>query len=139
MTTTITTREPMQLSSQNVCAVFNGCLMMIPGDNTATIVNGVQLTARFNPERLENHRADIIAMLDHLPDEFHVGSGNGWTFLNMCIDRNGVQWTDLHEVCDMLLCLGIGIDAVEYTIKQRDLWKMFPGGMPYVTINTQKQ
>lgn len=136
MTTTITKRETLRLSSQNVCAVFNGCLVLTPGDNTAKIVNGVQICAWFNPERLENHRADILAMLDELPDEFHVGSGNGWTFLNMCIDRNGVQWTDYHKVCDMLLCLGIAIGAVEYTIKQRDLWRMFPGEMPYITINT---
>lgn len=137
MTTSITTREPLHLTAGNVEHIFFECLNESMSDkNDAITVQGIQITPAFNPERIAARRDDIISMLDELPDPFHVGSGDGWTFLNMCIGRNGEQWTDLHRTCDYLLCLGIGIGAIEYTIKQRDLWRMFPGEMPYITINT---
>lgn len=136
MTTSITTREPLHLTAENVESVFNRC---ITSDTEPDIVNGVQINVRFNPDALATHRDDIISMLNELPDNFHVGSGDGWTFLNMCIDNTGAQWTDFHETCDKLLCLGIGIGAAQFTIKQRDLWRMFPGEMPYITINTMKR
>lgn len=140
MTTSITTREPMQLNARNVEHIFFECLTESLQDTPDAIkVQGINITPVFRPAQLDVYRADIISMLESLPDEFHVGLGNGWTFLNMCIDRNGVQWTDFHRTCDYLLCLGIGIGAIEYTIKQRDLWRMFPGEMPYITINTNKQ
>ena len=139
MTTSITTREPMQLNARNVEHIFFECLTESLKYAPDTIkVQGINITPVFRTEKLNAYRTDIISMLEQLPDTFHVGSGDGWTFLNMCIDRNGVQWTDFHRTCDYLLCLGIAIDAVEYTIKQRDLWRMFPGGMPYITINTMK-
>lgn len=136
MTTSITTREPLHLTESNVESVFARCRMTDTAENKTDIVNGIKINVRFNPDALATYRDDIISMLNELPDKFHVGSGDGWTFLNMCIDNTGAQWTDFHLVCDKLLCLGIGIGAAQFTIKQRDLWRMFPGEMPYITINT---
>ncbi|MCM1166407.1 MAG: hypothetical protein NC401_10425 [Ruminococcus sp.] len=139
MNNAITKREPMPLSSVNVNHIFHRCTayaFIEDTDPEIIAVDGVMLKARFVREHIESYRADIINMLEQLPDTFHVGMGDGWTFLNMCIDRNGEQWTDYHKVCDMLLCLGIAIGACQYTIKQRDLWRVFPGEMPYITINT---
>ena len=139
MTTSITTREPLHLTAGNVEHIFFECLNESMSDtNDAITVHGIQITPAFNPDALATHRDDIISMLNELPDNFHVGSGDGWTFLNICIDNTGAQWTGFHETCDKLLCLGIGIGAAQFTIKQRDLWRMFPGGMPYITINTMK-
>lgn len=38
------------------------------------------------------------------------------------------------ERADKLVCLGRAIGAVEFLL-QRDLWRVFPGGMPYIVIN----
>nr|DAL02868.1 MAG TPA: hypothetical protein [Caudoviricetes sp.] len=136
MTTEITTRTPMALTAENVNAVLHECLS---GGNAKSIhVRGVEVAGYFDPERLESRRNDIINMLDELPDEFHIPGGGGWTFLNMCIDRNHRQWTDFHRDCDALYCLGKAIGVCEFTIAQRDLWRMFPGGMPYITIKTHR-
>lgn len=139
MTTSITNREPMQLTAANVEHIFFECLTESLQDAPDAIkVYGINITPVFRPEKLDIYRADIVSMLENLPVEFHAGFGNGWTFLNMCVDRYGNQWTDFHRTCDMFLCLGMAIGACEYTIKQRDMWKIFPGGMPYITINTIK-
>ncbi len=130
----------MPLTAGNVEHIFFECLTESLQDSPDAIkVYGINITPVFRPEKLDIHRADIVSMLEQLPDTFHVGSGDGWTFLNMCIDRNGAQWTDLHRTCDMLLTLGIGIGACQFTIQQRDLWKMIAGSMPQIKINTNRK
>lgn len=130
MTSSITTREPMRLTHQNVEAVFADCL----ADSAAHTLKGVLIEVAFNSEKIEAHKEDIMQMLMQLPKEFHRTGGGGWTFLNMCIDRDGNQWTDYHQTQDKLVCLGRAIGAVEFLL-QRDLWRVFPGGMPYIVIN----
>lgn len=130
MTTAITKKEPMRLTSENVEAVFKDCLA-----NAKTfVVKGVNMSAAFDEQKIEAHKEDIIAMLMQTPKVFHASGGGGWSFLNLCIDSNGKQWTDFHLILDQLVCLGLAIEAVEFTIKQRELWQCFPGSMPYLTI-----
>src|SRR6185369_14392689 len=62
----------------------------------AVIVQGVMHTFGFHPQRLESHRAEVKGWLDDLPVKFRASSGGGWSFLNLCEDRNGTQWTGLH-------------------------------------------
>lgn len=128
----------MSLTAENVNLVYERCATEYDPDNIFIHANGIENNARFSHDILETYRESILDMLAELPDEFHAGFGNGWTFLNMILDRNGDQWTDFHATCDRLLCLGLAIGAVEYTIKQRDLWRMFPGGMPYITIKNAR-
>ncbi|MCM1152491.1 MAG: hypothetical protein NC328_02405 [Muribaculum sp.] len=130
MTTAITKKEPMRLTSENVEAVFIDCL----ANDKTFVVKGVNMSAAFDKQKVEAHKEDIIAMLSQTPTEFHASGGSGWTFLNLCIDNNATQWTDFHHKVDELVCLGLAIEAVEFTIKQRELWQCFPGGMPYITI-----
>ena len=126
----IAEKEPMQLTSENVEAVFKDCLA-----NTAEhTLKGVLIEVAFNREKIAEHEQDIMQMLMQLPKEFHRPGGCGWSFLNMCIDKNGNQWTDFHQTQDKLVCLGRSIGAVEF-LMPRDLWKALPGGMPYIVIN----
>lgn len=131
---TIIVREPMQLTAENVERVFKDCLA--EQREGAQRVNGVKLKASFNPSKVSENRENILSMLSLLPEPFFAGIGGGWTFLNLCVDANGRQWTGLHQTCDMLVCLGIAIGAVKFCLEQRELWQVFPGGMPYLTINT---
>jgi hypothetical protein len=89
----------------------------------------------FHPERLESHRAEVIALLDELPDEFKSvanGGGDGWSFLNAVVDKHGKHWGE-HPDAEALLLLGLGLGLVEYLLP-RESWSIFPGGMPYFRI-----
>lgn len=130
MTDEISIKEPMQLTSENVEAIFKDCL----ANTTEYVLKGVLIEVAFNREKIAEHEQDIMQMLMQLPTEFHRPGGGGWTFLNMCIDKNGNQWTDLHQMQDKLVCLDRAIGAVEFLLP-RDLWKALPGGMPYIVIN----
>ncbi len=134
--TKMTLREPMKLTSENVETIFKDCL----ADKTenAQIIHGVVLKAAFDRSKVSDNRNNIISMLSLLPEQFHAGKGGGWSFLNLCVDKAGQQWTDFHQMCDKLVCLGIAIGAVEFCFKQRELWQVFPGGVPYVVVDIQK-
>lgn len=132
----------MELTSENVSKVFNDCKSVnIPSDETnneSATVEGVLLIARFDKKALERHRDNIKSMVRQLPTPFRpakFGGGGGWSFLNMCDDEKGFQWTGFHIVMDQLLCLGLATGLMGYNIRQRDTWGVFYGGMPYVKVN----
>ncbi len=135
-TNEIALREPMKLTSENVEAIFKDCLAESAGKATQ-IISGVIIRAGFNRDKVTANRDNILSMLSYLPKEFHALKGGGWTFLNLCVDADGQQWTDLHQKCDMLICLGIAIGAVKFLLA-REFWQCFPGGMPYVVVDIQK-
>jgi len=123
------------LSSERVEAIFNDCLFK-DGEDTSNYVKaeGIAHNVGFHPERLQSHKAEIEAMLDELPDQFKKSGGGGWSFLNACLDKHGEQWTDLHLRMEQLFQLGIAIGKVECQLP-REMWMVFPGGMPYYVIN----
>lgn len=97
------------------------------------IVEGVLGSFGFHAGRVKIHETEIIAMLKEMQPEFFKSTGGGWSFLNLCQDRNGNQWTDFHKTVNELICLGIAIKKVRYLLP-REMWDCFPGGMPYVQI-----
>lgn len=126
--------ENAVLSSERVIEIFLDCLFK-EGEDTSyrRLAEGVVHTFGFHSERLENHRAEIEALLGELPDEFKSSGGGGWSFLNACTDKHGNQWTDLHLRMEQLLQLGKGIGKVRCQVP-RSLWSSMPGGMPYYVI-----
>lgn len=54
----------------------------------------------------------------------------GSSFLNACVDRDGVQWGE-HVNVDELVMLGQGIGKLKFCLP-RERWDVFPGGMPYI-------
>lgn len=93
----------------------------------AIIVEGIIMKVGFNPERVEKNKNNIINILEQLHPTFN----EGWTFLNMCIDKNDNEWTGSHKTMEQLLVLGLAIGKLEYCC-DRDMWSILPGGMPYV-------
>lgn len=124
------------LTSEKVDNLFRKCLSKTIEDNEGYTVTGVRISCRFDRDKLFEYKMDIITLLNELPDNFHIDSGGGWSFLNICVDKLGRQWAGSHRICDELVCLGIGIGAIKFSLPERDLWEIFPGGMPYITINT---
>jgi len=124
----------MKLTAKNVHDVFMNCLFK-EDESTENhkVGNGVMTKVSFHPQRLSEKESDIIEMLNDLPDEFKKTGGGGWSFLNMCIDKNGNQWGE-HSNIDELIILGNTIGKVSFQLP-REMWSILPGGMPYVVIN----
>jgi len=62
------------------------------------------------------------------------GGGGGWSFLQLCEDDHGEQWTGLHKVMDELLMLAIATKHARILLP-RELWSALPGGMPYIMFS----
>ncbi len=133
----------MSLASADVTATFLSCLFHaeeLPADGSppegAIIAKGIVASVGFHPQRLEEKREVVSGFLSELPKEFSRGKGDGgWSFLYLCQDREGNPWTGDHAVAEQLLLLGLGLGLAGYCVP-RDLWPVFPGGMPYVWVKT---
>jgi len=124
----------MELTSENVQSIFEDCLFRGGEDmSNAILVKGIISDFGFHPGRIDNNKIAIKFMLDQLSDDFKASGGGGMTFLNMCNDRDGGQWTGFHSVMERLVVLGIAINKVRFALP-RDLWAVLPGGMPYIVI-----
>jgi len=73
-------------------------------------------------------------MLNQLPDDFKKSGGGGMSFLNICIDKEGNHWTDLHQTMDELVTMGIACQKAAF-LMPREMWSVLPGGMPYVVLS----
>ena len=96
-------------------------------------VEGITLRVGLHPDRLNAYREEIMGMLLELPTEFLQSGGGGWSFLNACNDRHGLQWTGFHTIMEELVILGIGVGAAKF-ILPREMWGVLPGGMPYLVV-----
>ena len=122
------------LTAENVEAVFMACLFKAGEDTSNRIVaEGLVVTVGFHPGRIEEHRQEIHDMLAELPDQFKMSGGEGYSFSEACVDKHGNQWTGLHQTMEQLFQLGMAIGEVEYTLP-RDMWSIFPGGVPFMTV-----
>lgn len=109
---------------------FMDCLFE-EGEDTTNHVKVEGLTSMFglHPQRLEEKRELVTALLAELPAEFK----EGWSFLNLCTTKDGEQWTDMHLVCEQLVVMAIGLGLMEYCMP-REMWVILPGGVPYLMI-----
>lgn len=128
----------MKLTSENVDKVIYDCLYGDCEDVHEALskgkrAEGVKLKILFNPEKIEKHRDDIKNMLSQLPLAFRKKDGGGWSFLQMCNDAEGNQWTGEQKQMDALVCLGLAIDELRFCLP-RGMWRVLPGGMPYIQI-----
>ena len=124
-----------RLTSDAVEELFQHCIAATCEPEDASIkVEGIVHRFAFDRERIKERGAAIGDLLAELPDEFHREQGGGWTFLNACIDRSGAQWTGLHLAMEQLFALGIAAGRARFML-DRDMWSVFPGGMPYVQVS----
>ena len=122
--------------AQKVEETFRQCLYYENENNEENKTHMIKvygIIGRFglDPIKIENYKPEIQAFINELPDEF----GDGWSFLNMCMDRNGEQWGE-HTHCEMLMVLGVAAGLLEYCLPRR-LWPILPGGMPYIQIKKE--
>lgn len=127
----------MKLTAENVIETAKKCMFKDDEDTSNMVMSeGIVSSFGFHPERLQEHKQDIIDMLDCLPDTFRIGDGGGWSFLNACMDKEGNQWGE-HKHMELLVCLGQAVGYARYMMK--DIAFILPGGMPYVQIGQQNE
>jgi hypothetical protein len=90
------------------------------------VVHGIVHIFAFHKGRLEESRPVIMEMISNLDKTFD----DGWSFLNMCVDKEGKQWTGEQSVAEALACLGEAVGVFKCLTK-RNMWCVLPGGMPY--------
>ena len=100
----------------------------------AIVVDGIMRKWGFHPERLLSHKEEVREILNEMPETFHMKGGGGWSFLNLCMDKNNNQWGE-HANMDELCVLAIGLKMGKW-LMPRDVWEVLPGGMPYVGFET---
>jgi len=129
----------ISLTAENVNRIFLECLFkeeeiaINVEDRVYVEAHGIMTHVGFHPGRIKEHEQEIEWMLLQLPKEFLKSVGGGWSFLNACEDVQGNQWTGLHKTMDELVCLGLATKKVMF-LTPREMWAMFPGGMPYFVV-----
>lgn len=92
-------------------------------------VQGITRIFGFHPGGVKEQEKQIVDMLAELPETFK----QGWSFLNLCYDKNGFQWTGVQRTMEALMVLDMAIGKVEY-ILPKEMWRALPGGVPYIII-----
>lgn len=92
-------------------------------------VEGVVMRLGFDPQAVDQHRAQIEALITEMvPDAFYDGD----SFLKLCLDCQGAQWGE-HRDVDALLCLALAVDRAVVPFP-RTMWAALPGCLPYVVF-----
>lgn len=129
----------MTLDANLVSSIFQDCLFKEhPSVGTNFIkVEGITTNIGFNPVKIEKHSEEIKDLLNELHSEFKESEGGGWSFLQMCVDKNDNQWGD-HPNMQELMLLGIASGYMNYLLP-RQMWSVLPGGVPYLVIYDERK
>lgn len=106
------------------------------GDDGAEFIQGTWASAWLALD--ESTAINVLGIIEQLPLEFfsreiNPKGGDGWSFLNLVLDREGRQWTSQHLMAEKLLLLGLAVGRMEFVLP-RDQWKYLAGGLPYIVI-----
>jgi hypothetical protein len=110
------------------------CLAGSTNDSDLIKVAGIVNDYGFSAAEIEEHKTDIRNLVLELNANFMKDGGGGWSFLQLCEDRNGKQWTGLHRTMEGLCCLSIAAGIGKWLLS-REHWKHLPGGMPYIAFD----
>jgi hypothetical protein len=58
--------------------------------------------------------------------------------LQIPFDKNDKQWGE-HKEAEELYVLASGLGMAEPVVKNRGLWDMFPGRVPYIVFDTTEK
>jgi hypothetical protein len=103
----------------------------------AIITEGLQNKFGFHPERLSVCKEEILSYVNELKPDFLSSGGGGTSFLNLCEDKDGNQWTGMHSIMEQFFCLASGLGLAGFCLP-RELWAALPGGMPYICFKDKE-
>lgn len=129
------------ISAKRIDEILMDCLFKseeihdgkIPENNV--IAEGITMNIGLHRERLESYREEVKEFLAQLPSDFFLNEGGGTSFLQACVDKDGDQWGEHHNM-EQLFLLGQALGYVKCLLP-RTVWPALPGGMPYYQINLE--
>jgi hypothetical protein len=130
------------LTAEAVGRVFIDCLSgsSEEGNPDVLVVDGIVNRFALSKTKVEIYREKIKDLLTELPLPFFPldkGGQGGWSFLQMCVDRDDVQWGE-HPDMEKLCILGLATNMVRWCAP-RNLWAILPGGMAYLVVDTEAE
>lgn len=105
----------------------------VADESKVVFVSGIVHNFGLHKDRLESHREEVKSILEKMPSQFHKGTGDGWSFLNLCHDKGHNQWGE-HIHAETLFALASGLGMGKFTLP-REMWDILPGGMPYIVFD----
>ena len=130
-----------KLNAKRVNEIVIDCLFRdneLGDTSKAVLAPCIIHTFGFHPERLEQHKQEIIELLEELPATFKTqgeGHGGGMSFLNACVDKHDEFWGE-HKDMEALFGLGIAVGYARFVMPPQ-FWSAFPGGMPYIAVGPE--
>lgn len=122
----------MDLSAENVQAVFTSSLARTAEATPNLRVSGVYNEFYFSLVRLKDHADNVRGFLGRLSTRFYINRGGGHSYAAMGYRRDGEHWGGRPDV-ERLVTLGLGLGLVEYCL-DRSLWHLFPSAVPFLRI-----
>ncbi|MCU1496041.1 MAG: hypothetical protein JWO62_3805 [Acidimicrobiaceae bacterium] len=123
----------MELTADKVWAIVADSMFKDDEEKVnPLLVEGITAAIGFHPDRLKSHKLEILELLHELPDSFQDKDGQGESFLKACTTKEGVLWGNPRQT-EMLFILGLGAGVVKMQ-PPRSLWKILPGGVPYLAV-----
>lgn len=124
----------MELTSKNVRKVLMDCMFESEEEakKNGTPIQNIMNTLYLNMDKVHEHEDDIVSFLDQLHPAFRESVDGGWSFLKLPFKgKEEEQWGE-HLNADELVALGLASGKLKFLVEDRDMWKMFPGGVPYI-------
>lgn len=102
------------------------------------ISEGITATFGFHPDRLKENKEKIKALVIELVLSAFLrpSGGLGNSFLYLVFKEDETTWGE-HTDAEALLVLAQALGWAGYCLP-RPMWKVFPGGLPYVWFNDLK-
>lgn len=130
--------EPEKTLYERVNAIMHDSLHRDDESTDAGVrADGIMRNFCFHPGRLESHRGEVIDILRKMPEAFFSHGGGGWSFLNLCMTKDGEHWAE-HPTMEALCVLAFALKLGRW-VMPKDFWVAMPGGMPYVVFNVPAQ
>jgi len=128
----------MKLTTENVTNVLNACFytdaeIADGAVEDSLVIDSITMKIGLHPGRVDQHRDEIKEMLSELDEKFFKGTGDGFSFLGLCETKDGHQWGE-HRDMEALCVLAIAASLGQWCAP-REMWSVFPGGMPYVVFD----
>lgn len=90
------------------------------------VVEGLTGSFGLHAGRLQENKKAIVEWIAQLPSKIDEGC----SFLELCNDNQGNQWTSFQRTVEQLMVMGLAVGCVK-CCTPRELWSILPGCVPY--------
>lgn len=127
----------MRLTVENLDSVFQDC---VPDSDIEGSIIGECYLSRFafSEAKIQEHRAEIMAMLLQLPADFMESTlKGGCSVYSANVRADGTIWAKGSEDIERLFALGDAAKCVEALTTDRNVWLLLPNRQPMYCVMDQ--